>query len=173
MATIARRQGRAGISTAELNGRLGEEGLRIVDVRPLPAEYNGWRSPERDAAGTSPAQSRFPPNGSRGSTTPNCGLVDNKDIADSAEVVVYGESDGCRRRLGAGSPSICREIRSYEGGWTEWSADESLPIERLANYERLIHPAGCSSSGRRPARGGPAGTLPPLPRQLRRARGVR
>ena len=42
-ATTTARRGDS-ISTAELAGRLGEQGLVVVDLRPL-AEYNGWRSP--------------------------------------------------------------------------------------------------------------------------------
>ncbi len=30
-------------------------------------------------------------------------------------------------------------VRIYEGGWAEWAADETVPVERLPNYDKLVH----------------------------------
>ena len=30
-------------------------------------------------------------------------------------------------------------VRVYDAGWPEWSADETLPVERLPRYDRLVH----------------------------------
>ena len=53
-------------------------------------------------------------------------------------------------------------------------ATRTLPVERLPNYERLVHPAWLEQvlAGGRPE-AAPAGPLPALPRQLRSAGGVR
>jgi len=32
-------------------------------------------------------------------------------------------------------------VRVYDAGWAEWAADETLPVERLAHHERLVHTA--------------------------------
>ena len=32
-------------------------------------------------------------------------------------------------------------VRVYDPGWAEWAADETLPVERLAHHERLVHTA--------------------------------
>jgi thiosulfate/3-mercaptopyruvate sulfurtransferase len=31
------------------------------------------------------------------------------------------------------------DVRTFEGGWADWAADDSLPVERLPRYDRLIH----------------------------------
>ena len=31
-------------------------------------------------------------------------------------------------------------MRIHEHDWAAWAADEGLPVERLANYEKLVHP---------------------------------
>jgi thiosulfate/3-mercaptopyruvate sulfurtransferase len=30
-------------------------------------------------------------------------------------------------------------VRIYQGGWAEWAADETLPADRLTNYDKLVH----------------------------------
>jgi thiosulfate/3-mercaptopyruvate sulfurtransferase len=30
-------------------------------------------------------------------------------------------------------------VQIYEGGWAEWAADQTLPVDRLPNYEKLVH----------------------------------
>ena len=30
-------------------------------------------------------------------------------------------------------------VRVYDAGWPEWAADETLPVERLARHDRLVH----------------------------------
>ena len=47
-----------------------------------------------------------------------------------------GEVDGLRARL---AEVGFDDVRAYEE-WVAWAADERLPVERLPNYERLVHP---------------------------------
>jgi 3-mercaptopyruvate sulfurtransferase SseA len=128
------------ISTDELLRRLTDPDLTIVDVRPLPA-YNGWRMNGEARGGHIAGAVAFP---SAWLTSVDDAevvrLLQSKDIVDSREVVLYGDGSGdvsaVRSRLAdlghAG-------VRVYEGGWNEWAADEALPVERLPNYERLVH----------------------------------
>jgi thiosulfate/3-mercaptopyruvate sulfurtransferase len=128
------------ISTAELRRRLTDPGLTIVDVRALPA-YNGWREQGAARGGHIPGAVAFP---SAWLTSVDdaevARLLHSKDIVPSREVVLYGNGSddvsAVRSRLADLGHA---EVRIYEPGWDEWAADEALPIERLPNYERLVH----------------------------------
>ena len=55
---VASRRAEA-VSTEELRARLGEQGLCVVDARPLPA-YNGWRVEGDVRGGHVPGAVAFP-----------------------------------------------------------------------------------------------------------------
>ena len=128
------------VSTAELQRRLTDAELTIVDVRPLPG-YNGWRLNGEDRGGHIPGAVAFP--------SAWLAIVDDaeverllhaKGIVPSREVVLYGEGADdvslMRGRLGELGHT---RVRVYEGGFASWSADESLPVDRLPHYDRLVH----------------------------------
>jgi molybdopterin synthase sulfurtransferase len=126
------------ISTAELRRRLTDTDLTIVDVRPLPA-YNGWRTKGEDRGGHIPGAVAFP---SAWLTSVDAAevvrLLQSKGVVPGKEVVLYGDSADdisavAHRLADLGHAAV----RSYR--WADWSADEALPIERLPNFERLVH----------------------------------
>ncbi len=129
------------ISTAELHGRLTEPDLVIVDVRPLPA-YNGWRLAGEARGGHIPGAVAFPSALLIGLEEAEVQrLLAAKGIAPGREVVLYGDGaedvSAARTRLAElGQPGV----RSYEHGFEEWAADETLPVERLPSYDKLVHP---------------------------------
>jgi thiosulfate/3-mercaptopyruvate sulfurtransferase len=128
------------ISTDELHRRLGEQGLRVVDLRPLP-EYNGWRAPGADRGGHIPGAVAFPSGWlSRLDDAELRVFLENKGITDGSEVVVYGGAEGTSLFESRTAEHLSLSIRTYAAGWAEWSADHALPVERLPNYERLVHP---------------------------------
>ena len=125
------------ISTGELSSRLGEPGLSVVDVRPL-SRYNGWREPGAARGGHIPGAVALPSAWlSRLDEGELQEMLDEKGISEGAEIVVYGRPRDSllRDRVAA---SIDAPLRTYSG-WAEWTADESLPLERLAHYEKLVH----------------------------------
>src|SRR5207253_10344813 len=69
------------------------------------------------------------------------GLLRSKAILNSREVVLYGDrpedSLALRTRLAALGQL---GVRTYQGGWAEWAAQRSLPVDRLSNYQKLVHP---------------------------------
>jgi thiosulfate/3-mercaptopyruvate sulfurtransferase len=128
------------ISTAELAARLTDTESTIVDVRPM-AVYNGWRFHDEVRGGHIPGAVAFP---SGWLTTVDEAeldrVLDSKGIVPSQKVILYG--DGAQDV--AGLANRLRErghqgVRVYEPGWSEWAADERLPIERLPNYDKLVH----------------------------------
>ena len=130
----------ATISADELRRRLDDPGLTIVDVRPLPA-YNGWRTNGEARGGHIPGAVAFPSAWlSSVDAVEVERLLHSKDIVPSREVVLYGDVAedvlAVRTRL---TDLGHAGVQIYEGGWPEWSADDTLPVERLPNYDKLVH----------------------------------
>jgi 3-mercaptopyruvate sulfurtransferase SseA len=128
------------ISAAELRGRLDDPGLTIVDVRPLPA-YNGWRLNGEARGGHIPGAVAFPSAWLNSVDAVEVErLLHSKDIVPSRDVVLYGDNDedvsAVRTRL---TELGHAGVRTYENSWAEWAADETLPVERLPNYDKLVH----------------------------------
>jgi 3-mercaptopyruvate sulfurtransferase SseA len=134
--------GPATVSTADLHERLGDPGLVIVDARPMAA-YNGWRLQGEARGGHIPRAVAFPHAWLSGLADAVVGtLLRDKGVATDRTIVAYGHRAGdagdlvrTLRRLGYD------DVRLYNAGFAAWAADEGLPIERLANYEKLVHPA--------------------------------
>ena len=59
-------------------------------------------------------------------------LLDSKDIVPNREVILYGDhaddASGFKSRL---AELGFAGVRIYEGGWAAWSADETLPVDKL------------------------------------------
>ena len=130
------------VSTDELRRRLDDSELTVVDVRPLAA-YNGWNLHGAARGGHIPGAVAFPSTWlDRIDATELERLFKLKDVADAREIVLYGDRPdevwAMRTRLvemGLG------RVRVYDRGWSEWAADETLPVERLPLYEKLVHTA--------------------------------
>ncbi|HEY6058358.1 MAG TPA: rhodanese-like domain-containing protein [Candidatus Limnocylindrales bacterium] len=128
------------IPAAELHDRLGDPDLTIVDVRPTAA-FNGWRLRGEARGGHIPGSVAFPISWLRSIDDAEIRrLLTAKGARPGRNVVVYG--DGPRdahllverlARLGVAG------VRVYEPGWRGWSADSSLPVERLPLHEKLVH----------------------------------
>jgi 3-mercaptopyruvate sulfurtransferase SseA len=130
----------ATVATAELRRRLNDPDLAIVDVRPLFA-YNGWRAEGEARGGHIPGAVAFPSAWLESLDDAELErLLQSKDIAPNREIVLYGNASddvlAARTRL----TDLGRaNVRTYEHGWGEWAADETLPVERLPNYDKLVH----------------------------------
>jgi thiosulfate/3-mercaptopyruvate sulfurtransferase len=130
----------ASISADELRSRLDDPGLTIVDVRALPA-YNGWRAGGEARGGHIPGAVAFPRAWLSSVDDAEVErLLHSKDIVPSREVVLYGDDaedvSAVRTRL---KDLGHAGVRTYEQGWAEWAADDTLPVERLPNYDKLVH----------------------------------
>ena len=128
------------ISTHELRRRLTDPDLTIVDVRAMPA-YNGWRLRGAARGGHIPGAVAFP--SSWLSIVEDAEvewLLASKGIVPNREIVLYGDGpedvSALRTRLVDLSHT---GIRTYEEGWVEWAAHETLSLERLPKYDKLVH----------------------------------
>jgi molybdopterin synthase sulfurtransferase len=110
----------------------------LVDVRALAA-YNGWRSNGEPRGGHIPGAVAFPSAWlTRLDDAEVVRLLRSKGIVPGREIVLYG--DGREEVLASKLAELgYAVVRVYEPGWSDWAADESLPVERLPNYQRLVH----------------------------------
>src|SRR5919197_2756757 len=130
----------ATISTVELRRRLNDPDLTIVDVRPLFA-YNGWRASGEARGGHIPGAVAFPSAWLESLDDAEVErLLRSKNIVPAREVVLYGDlgDDVSAVRTKLMDLGLAN-VRTHEPGWAEWAADETLPVERLPNYDKLVH----------------------------------
>ena len=128
----------ATLTTDELRLRLDSPNLTIVDVRPLHA-YNGWLSHGDPRGGHVPGAVAFP-SAWLASTEDSeiVRLLDAKDIVPGREIVLYGDPADVAA-VGSRLAALGHTALHVYAGWSEWAADESLPVERLSNYRSLVH----------------------------------
>src|SRR2546423_1753497 len=135
----SRRVSESNISLADLRQRFGDPDLTIVDVRARPA-FNGWRSKAAARGGHIPGAVAFPSAWLESVDAPEVQrLLRSKGILASRAVVLYGDRPEDTvplktrlAELGHARVQICA------GGWPEWAADPTLPVDRLKNYDRLV-----------------------------------
>ena len=115
--------------------------LVLVDVRSTAA-YNGWRLQGELRGGHLPGAVSLPGSWLAGLTDEDLlSLLANKGINAGKAIVLYGDSAEqvrtVREKLGELGYA---DVGLYEGGFARWAADPALPVEKLARYDRLVHP---------------------------------
>ena len=128
------------ISTLELAARLDDPSLAIVDVR-RSAAYNGWRLQGEVRGGHLPGAVSFPLAWFDSVDGPEIvKILDDKGVTSDRSVVVYGDdleqAASARDHLRALGHD---DVLVLDPGFAAWASDASLPLDRLANYERLVH----------------------------------
>jgi thiosulfate/3-mercaptopyruvate sulfurtransferase len=129
------------LAITDLAQRLGDPAFVVVDVRPMAA-YNGWPLQGEARGGHIPGAVACPLSWMEGVEADEMKrLIRAKGITPDKTVVIYGyrrdEGAAMAEALGAlGYP----DVLLLEAGLAEWAADLSLPMYRLANYEKLVHP---------------------------------
>jgi molybdopterin synthase sulfurtransferase len=128
------------IDTSELRERLGDPALALVDVRPLAA-YNGWRLNDEARGGHIPGASAFPIDWLRTVDEPEIArLLAGKGVATDREVVVYGAGTDDAAVLAEKLDELgITGARVYAEGFRAWAGDPTLPVERLPQYQKLVH----------------------------------
>src|SRR5438132_7593979 len=135
----SRRVSDSNISLADLRQRLGDPHLTIVDVRALPA-FNGWRSKAAARGGHIPGAVAFPSAWLESVDAPEVQrLLRSKGILASRAVVLYGDRPEDTVPLSTRLSELGHaRVQIFAGGWPEWAADPTLPVDRLKHYDRLV-----------------------------------
>jgi thiosulfate/3-mercaptopyruvate sulfurtransferase len=130
----------ATVDVSELRARIDDPTLTIVDVRPLAA-YNGWRLGREVRGGHIPGAAAFPVAWLKTVDEPEIGrLLAGKDVVAARDVVVYGDGLDDAGLLAAALPSFgITRVRVLDGGFAAWAADPTLPVEKLPQYQKLVH----------------------------------
>ena len=128
------------ITTDELRRLVGDPSVTIVDTRPTAA-FNGWRLRGEARGGHVPGAVAFPIAWlDRVDEAEIERQLADRGIAAGRRVVLYGydatEVAPLRDRLIAHGID---DVLTYDDGWATWAADTDLPIERLPNYDKLVH----------------------------------
>ena len=129
------------IGTGELRRRLTDPELTIVDVRGLTA-FNGWRLRGEARGGHVPGAVVFPHawlDLLSGDDVES--LLSAKGILPDREIVLYGDGADDVQAVAARLSELGRSrVRTYKHPWAGWTGSERLPVERLPNYDKLVHP---------------------------------
>ena len=127
------------VSTAELRRRLGEQGLCVVDLRPLP-EYNGWRAGTAERGGHVPGAVSLPVGWlSRLDDAELLALLESKGIVSSDEVVVYGDPEAVSLFRSRAAEHTSTPVRTYAAG--ERIATEHSYKYAPREFDALLHRA--------------------------------
>jgi thiosulfate/3-mercaptopyruvate sulfurtransferase len=129
------------ITTTKLAKQLGNPALIIIDVRPMAA-YNGWQLQDEDRGGHIRGAVAFPLSWTDAIEAADLKtLFQSKGITQDKTVVVHGYTrDDSTAMVNELTDLGYENLLTYEAGLAEWAADDSLPMARLANYEKLVHP---------------------------------
>jgi thiosulfate/3-mercaptopyruvate sulfurtransferase len=123
-----------------LRDRLEDPSLTILDVRPLAA-YNGWRLGPEVRGGHIPGAAAFPADWLRTVDEPEIArLLAGKGVTSDRDVVVYGDgADDAQAVAERLADFGIDAVTLLDAGFAAWAADPTLPIEKLARHERLVH----------------------------------
>jgi molybdopterin synthase sulfurtransferase len=141
------------ISTKELSLQLDNPGLILLDIRPSAA-YNGWKLNDEARGGHIRGAVSFPLFWiERLSSQELETLLASKGITSKNSVALYGyKGDNCSAMANLPMDFGVRKVFIYEAGLQEWAADPDLPMNYLANYEKLVYPEWIANliSGKNP-----------------------
>ena len=129
------------ISTKELSVQLDNPEFTFVDIRPSAA-YNGWRLKDEARGGHIRGAISLPFSWIKQLSNQELeSLTASKGITSKSTIVVYGyKGDTCSEMANILWNLGIRKVFIYEAGIQEWTAELGLPMDRLANYEKLVHP---------------------------------
>jgi molybdopterin synthase sulfurtransferase len=140
MTTIATDISRPTTTIEELRDRRDDPSLTIVDVRPLAA-YNGWRLGAETRGGHIPGATAFPIDWLRTVDEPEIALqLARKGITVERDIVVYADRiDDAEAFVSKLETLAIPRARVLDGGFAAWADDPTAPVDKLANFDKLVH----------------------------------
>lgn len=124
------------ISTSELAQHIGQPDTRIIDVREVDA-YNGWKLRGEKRGGHIKGAKSLPLKWAKYMDWIE--IVRSKGIIPEHKIVIYGyDIEDSNNIAGLFSRAGYKDIFIYKHFLTEWTEDESLPMEDLPRHQQLV-----------------------------------
>ena len=126
------------ISTKQLEKVIDSESHRIFDVRPVDA-YNGWTLKGERRGGHIRGAKAIPVSWTDEENWDE--IVRSKGLMPNHQIVVYGyTSDDAVEVAERFVISGYKEVSVYSRFVDEWAANESLPMDQMERFEKLVYP---------------------------------
>jgi len=126
------------ISTKDLFKLIGKSESTIIDIRPIDA-YNGWKLTGESRKGHIKGAKSLPLSWTQYMDWID--IVRSKEIKLENDIIIYGYTSEEMKKVADLLLKIgYNNIFIYRNFFTEWSKDESLPMDYLKRYDRLVHP---------------------------------
>jgi len=126
------------VTTRELLTRIKDNHHLLLDVRPIEA-YNGWRRGGEYRGGHIETAVTFPLKWTGYDEWIN--LLKDKGLKQDSVVTIYGyDPEEAGQMANKLQEAGYKDVALYNDFLTEWSADASLPMDRLERYHQLVHP---------------------------------
>jgi thiosulfate/3-mercaptopyruvate sulfurtransferase len=124
------------ISTSELYARFEDPAVKLIDVRPVDA-YNGWRLRNETRGGHIAGAKSLPFKWT--DYIDWIEIVRSKNIQPGDPLILYGyDETEAARAADLFIRSGYEEVNLYPSFAGEWAASEYFPMQKLANYRRLV-----------------------------------
>jgi thiosulfate/3-mercaptopyruvate sulfurtransferase len=129
------------VSIEELSAHLDNPEFVLVDIRPSAA-YNGWQLQGEARGGHIRGAVSFPFSWIKEISNPDLkALLQSKGVLPEKSVVIYGyQDDDCSMLAELLFDFGFQKVFIYEAGIQAWASNPGLPMDYLANYERLVYP---------------------------------
>jgi len=126
------------ISTKQMEKIIGSELYRIIDVRPVEA-YNGWALEGERRGGHVKGAKSVPVSWTDEEEWDE--IVRTKGVMPKHSIVVYGNvRDDALEVAERFCISGYRDVVVYTRFVEEWAANETLPMQRMERFEKLVYP---------------------------------
>lgn len=126
------------VLTEELNILLDQDDCVLIDVRPTEA-YNGWILFGEPRGGHIRGARSLPVKWAE--YIDWIEIVRQKGILPHQKIVLYGYHDEDVIKVAERFyDAAYHDVAIYRGFLAEWSANDTLPMDRMANYQQLVYP---------------------------------
>lgn len=124
-------------STNELKELLNQDGIRIIDARPIDA-YNGWKLKGELRGGHIASAKTLPAKWTNYMDWIE--IVDSKNISRNEKIIIYGYDEvEITKVADAFQRNDFNNIFIYPHFLDEWVNDETLPMAKLPRYKNLVY----------------------------------
>ena len=126
------------ISTAQLALGIERDLFSVFDARPVDA-YNGWTLKGEKRGGHIRGARTLPLTWTAQEQWEQ--IVEDKGARPDRPVVVYGYGDDAGEVAERFEAAGYGQVNLYQHFVDEWAVDDSLPLDRMARFQTLVHPS--------------------------------